>query len=380
MKSHIFDIAVLGAGPAGAASALFLAQAGFRVALVEKRSFAHAGPSWVNGIYLDSFNELGLARPSGGEIDLADFGVLFFSADMQHRLALAPSAFTNVRMRPFVDRLHREAFAAGVAGFDEMHLVETIFTGERPVEMQFVHGAAETGTEKECLSIRAKLFVDATGLHAALRRQIPALHEIRGEHTDSDLCTAFQENCHIADIGGARSFLRRHKIEPGTLVSILGTNGGYSTMTVHISPDLKEVGLLAGASKDAQLLTGPQMLKRFRDENSWVGERILGGGGTIPLRTPLELLSAPGVAVVGMLRTRCFLRMAAAWCRQYNRRAFWPMHSKAPQTPAMQMCYGNTQPHSSRLWGLSLRAIICSGVSRKISRAQRSAKCSATGS
>lgn len=306
MKSYTFDIAVLGAGPAGAASALFLAQAGFRVALVEKRAFAHAGPSWINGIYLDSFHELGLARPSGGEIDLAGFGVLFFSADMQHRLPLAPSAFTNVRMRPFVDRLHREAFAAGVAGFDEMHLEETLFTGERPVEMQFVHGAAEAGVEKERISIRAKLFVDATGLHAALRRQIPALHAIHGEHDDSDLCTAFQENCHIADVDGARTFLRRHNIEPGTLVSILGTNGGYSTMTVHISPDLKEVGLLAGASKDAQLLTGPQMLRRFRDEHSWVGERILGGGGTIPLRTPLELLSAPGVAVVGNAANQVF--------------------------------------------------------------------------
>ncbi|HMV37307.1 MAG TPA: FAD-dependent oxidoreductase, partial [Turneriella sp.] len=70
MKSHTFDIAVLGAGPAGSASALFLAQAGFRVALIEKRRFAKAGPSWVNGIYLDSFDEVGLAKPAGEEIDL----------------------------------------------------------------------------------------------------------------------------------------------------------------------------------------------------------------------------------------------------------------------------------------------------------------------
>jgi len=306
MTSHTFDIAVLGAGPAGAGSALFLAQAGFRVALIEKREFAKAGPSWVNGIYLDSFDAVGLARPAGEEIDLAGFEVLFFPADMQSRLRLAPSAFTNVRMRTFVDRLHREAFAAGVTGFDEMHLVETKFAGERPVELQFVRGAIESDSSKERMAVRAKLFVDATGLHAALRKQIPVLHEIHGEHADSDLCTAFQENCHVADVEGARDFLRRHHISPGTMVSILGTNGGYSTMTVHISPDLSEVGLLAGAIKDPGVLTGTQMLKRFRTEHAWVGERILGGGGTIPLRTPLEILSAPGVAVVGNAANQVF--------------------------------------------------------------------------
>lgn len=306
MKSHIFDIAVLGAGPAGAASALFLAQAGFKVALLEKREFAKAGPSWVNGIYLDSFEATGLARPAGDEIDLANFEVLFFPSDMQMRLKLKPSAFANVRMRPFVDRLHREAFSAGVTGFDGLHLVETVFDGGRPVELQFVRGAPEGAADQDRISVSAKLFVDATGLHAALRRQIPALHEIHGEHADSDLCTAFQENCHVADTDGAGAFLKQHNIQPGAMVSILGTAGGYSTMTVHISPDLTEVGLLAGASKDPEVMTATQMLRRFRAEHPWVGERLFGGGGTIPLRTPLEMLSAPGVAVVGNAANQVF--------------------------------------------------------------------------
>lgn len=306
MTSHTFDIAVLGAGPAGSASALFLAQAGFKVALIEKRRFAKAGPSWVNGVYLDSLDEVGLAKPAGEEIDLSGFDVLFFSADMQQRLHLDASAFTNVRMRPFVDRLHREAFAAGVTGFEEMHLVETRFSGERPVELLFVHGTPDEHEAKERISIKAKLFVDATGLHGALRRQIAAIHEIHGEHEDSDLCTAVQENCRIADVGAAREFLRRHDILPGTMVSILGTAGGYSTMTVHISPDLKEVGLLAGSIKDPQVLTAAQMLKRFREEHPWVGERIFGGGGTIPLKAPLEMLSASGLAVVGNAANQVF--------------------------------------------------------------------------
>lgn len=306
MKSHKFDIAVLGAGPAGAASALFLAQHAFKVALIEKRRFAHAGPSWVNGVYVEAFDATGLSRPSGEEVELAGFDVAFFSADMRERREIPASGFTNVRMRPFVDRLHRQAFAAGVTGFEEMHLVDTQFKGERPVVLQFVRGATDSVAAKEKISVKAKLFVDATGLHGFLRSQIPAIHQLQGEHADYDLCTAMQENCHIRDVAAAREFLRANKVKPGTLMSILGTAGGYSTMTVHIAPDVSEVGLLAGSIKDPHYLTGVQMLRKFKDEHPWVGERISGGGGTIPLRAPLALLTAPGVAVVGNAANQVF--------------------------------------------------------------------------
>lgn len=306
MKSHEFDIAVLGAGPAGAASALFLAQHGFNVALIDKRRFAHAGPSWVNGVYAEAFDGAGIRRPAGEEVELADFDVAFFSADMQQRREVPCSGFTNLRMRPFVDRLHRDAFAAGVTGFDEMHLLETRFTGERPAELLFVRGAMDLQSEKEKLSIKAKLFVDATGLHGSLRSQIPAIHEVQGDHADHDLCTAMQENCHISDAAAAREFLHINHVKPGTLMSILGTAGGYSTMTVHIAPDVSEVGLLAGSIKDPRYLTGVQMIRKFKEEHSWVGEKISGGGGTIPLRAPLSLLTAPGVAVVGNAANQVF--------------------------------------------------------------------------
>lgn len=306
MKKNTFDIAVLGAGPAGASCALFFAQAGLTVALIEKRSFAKAGPSWVNGIYLNAFEATGLLRPNGEEIDLGDFGSVFFSSDMKSRIDLAPSAFTNVRMRPFMDRIHRDAFAAGVTGFEGVELNKIIFEGERPVELQFVQKASDKNGNKERISIRAKLFVDATGVQAVLRKRIPALQEYHGENAAEDSCSAFQENCHIADLKGAQLFLQKNHVAPGAMVNILGTSGGYSTMTVHISPDLKEVGLLAGASKAPEGMTAPQMLKRFKSEHAWIGKRIFGGGGIIPLRTPLEMLTSSGVAIIGNAANQVF--------------------------------------------------------------------------
>ena len=147
IQYHTFDIAVLGAGPAGACSALFLAQAGFKVALVEKRAFAKAGPSWVNAIYMDALDGTGLVRPAGEEIDLAGFGVQFFSPDMQHRLVLPPSAFTNVRMRPFVDRL-QQRFGAAIAGANLEALDPWIEVAAEQIVVRLVEGALPNDEER----------------------------------------------------------------------------------------------------------------------------------------------------------------------------------------------------------------------------------------
>ncbi len=304
MKKQTFDIVVLGAGPAGAASALFLAEAGFRVALVEQREFAKAGPSWVNGVHPEGFAKVGLAAPQGDEVELADFPVSFFSENFAERLDVSASGFTNVRMRPFVDRLQRSAFAAGVTGFGNARVANFEFQDDRPVALRLeVREAAEAGG---IIEIGAQLFVDATGLAVALTGRVPAFIADVGETDDSDYCTALQQNCHVKDRAGASRFLSELGVKPGTLISILGTQGGYSTLSIQLSPDLTEVGILAGSIKDARFLTGTQMVKKFIAGHPWVGEKIHSGGGTIPLRHPLHALSAPGVAVVGNAANQVF--------------------------------------------------------------------------
>lgn len=304
METHKFDIVVLGAGPAGAASALFLAEAGFKVALVEQREFAKAGPSWVNGLHLDTFQKIGLAEPAGDEVEIRDFPVTFFSADFGERLDVAASGFTNIRMRPFVDRLHRSAFAAGVLGFDQTRVGGFDFRDERPQTVRF--SRLTGGDSADRFSLSAKLFVDATGIAGLLRGQVASLNQSSGSLNDADVCTALQQNSRISDRAQAAEFLKRHGVQPGTLVSILGTQGGYSTLSVQVSRDLSEVGLLAGAIKDARFLTGTQMVKKFCGENPWVGDKIHSAGGTIPLRHPLHRLTAPGVAVLGNAANQVF--------------------------------------------------------------------------
>jgi flavin-dependent dehydrogenase len=215
MKQHTFDIAVFGAGPAGSASALFLAEAGYRVALIEQRAFAKAGPSWVNAVYAEGFAKIGLRAPEGDEVELADFPVTFFSADLAERLDVAASGFTNVRMRPFVDRLQRDAFAAGVVGFDLARFEHFTLVADRPVVARIVQ--QKEGHEGEAIEIKARLFVDATGIAGSLREQVAALRLPPAAAGDSDLCTALQQNCHVTDPAAAAEFLAARKVAAGTL-------------------------------------------------------------------------------------------------------------------------------------------------------------------
>ncbi len=304
MQSYTFDIVVLGAGPAGAASALFLAEAGFRVALVEQREFAKAGPSWVNGLHFETFQKLGLPEPTAEEVESKDFSVVFFSGDLDERLEVSASGFTNVRMRPFVDRLHRTAFAAGVTGFDNVRSLSFHFEAGRPRRVLCTRQA--DGAAVSEFELTAKLFVDATGVNGVLRQQVAALGQGVDVTADADTCTALQQSCQVRDKAAAAEFLNNLNVTPGSLISILGTQGGYSTLSVQVSSDLSEVGLLAGSIKDPRYLTGTQMVKKFIAEHAWVGEKIHSGGGTIPLRHPFHRLTAPGVALVGNAANQVF--------------------------------------------------------------------------
>jgi glycine/D-amino acid oxidase-like deaminating enzyme len=68
MVTYSADVAVVGAGTAGAAVAAFAAERGLSVVCIERRALADAGARWVNGVAGWMFDEAGLARPSGDEL------------------------------------------------------------------------------------------------------------------------------------------------------------------------------------------------------------------------------------------------------------------------------------------------------------------------
>jgi len=139
------------------------------------------------------------------------------------------------------------------------------------------------------------LFVDASGMPAIVRRAVfPEWPELATE----DVCVAAQEVRAIAEPDGASAFLRAHGVRPGATVAWSGIEGGFSVLSVRVERDGDEIGLLGG-SIAGSARSGADIVADYAAENAWIGERLFGGAGALPLRRPYARLVSQGLALLG---------------------------------------------------------------------------------
>lgn len=283
------DVVVVGAGTAGANAAYQLARRGMSVVLVEKREPAAAGARWHNGVLDWQFERAGLEPPCAPERVSDGRTVHLFGPDGTLGATVSPSPVVTADMVLLGARLRTAAADRGVEVMGGVPHLSARFDGDRLRELELADGTV----------LRAGLFVDASGRRGVLRSASPVLARwcppVRGD----ELCSASDFRLRVADADGARRFLARFGVEPGGAVSIVGTDGGFSTRGLTISEDLDEVAVLVGCLANGRYGTGPRMLAGLRATETWIGEPISGGSGVIPLRRPYPRSTAPGLALVG---------------------------------------------------------------------------------
>jgi flavin-dependent dehydrogenase len=295
MEHLRFDVVVVGAGVAGAACARFLAEGGLRVALVDRRAMAKAGARWVNGVPARAFDRARIARPEPPELRGEGHRFIVASPSGRTRIVLEGAdggaerprnPVMEVDMRRLGQRMRDGAKTAGATLIEETPVEEVVLDHGRPIAL-----ATKAGR------IEAALFVDASGLPAVVRRAVfPRWPDVPRAH----LCLAGQEVCTIRDVAGARAFLAENDLKIGDVFALTGTHGGYSVVNlrVELHGDGGEVSLLTGAVPDSGT-TGAAMIEELQRAHPWIGERVFGGAGALPLRRPYARLTAPGLALLG---------------------------------------------------------------------------------
>jgi menaquinone-9 beta-reductase len=129
---------------------------------------------------------------------------------------------------------------------------------------------------------------------------VPALAAACPPLPAADVCTAIQQVREVTDAGGARTFLARHGVGPGDVLSFMGVRGGYSSLMVRVEPEGGHVEVLAGvADGGASGRTGAGILRHFLAAERWIGRVVSGGSGRIPIRRPYDRLAVEGIALVG---------------------------------------------------------------------------------
>lgn len=286
------DVAVIGAGPAGAHCAQRLARAGVSVALVDKRSEGKAGAQWLNAVPGWMFDSADLARPVPPELHGVGEPVVLAVAGGAARIHIDEGPVFTVDMRLLGQRLAKTAARAGARMLWDHHVRAVEVVDGRPVAVTLDRDGAETRLE-------AKVFVDASGMPAVIRRHVPSLESRCPDPTPEHICTAVQQVREVADRAGAEAWMRAHGIRPGQRLNTVAVAGGFSLRQAGVSEDLTTVDILMGAAAHVRGASGGAILRDFLAQNPWVGPVVFGGAAPIPLRRPYGHLIAPGVALLG---------------------------------------------------------------------------------
>lgn len=287
-----FDVVVVGAGTAGSAAAALLGRHGLRVALLDQRAMDHAGARWVNGVPAWMFDAAGLERPTPPELR-GDGRFVLTDPAGQTCLPVDEAPAQWVDMRGLVQRLHELGRRAGVTMMSETRVLEA--EADERGRLTSIYVGGPDGP----VQLHARLFVDASGLKARLREFSPALVRDCPHVAPTDLCSAAQEVREIADVDAARAHLDRLGLVASDNLCRLGAYGGFSTANVRIEPGMETVDLLSGCIADGRHGNGPGIIRDLLREHGWIGPRVFGGAGIIPLRRPYDRLGAPGVALLG---------------------------------------------------------------------------------
>ena len=240
MESSIkksFDVAIVGAGPAGSSAAIRLANAGLSVLLVEQKKFPREKlcGEFISPECLTHFTELGVMPEiiSAGGTELAE--TIFFTrngkgvAVPSEWFGDADSLALGLSRAEMDSRLLERARQVGVVVCEETNATGLIFDGKKIIGIKLKD---KTGLETEML---VNLTIEATGRSRSLARR---LEKQTTERTPAKF-VAFKTHLRGADaIPGA--------------CEIYAYKGGYGGCN-HIENDLYNLCFIASAADTKRL-------------------------------------------------------------------------------------------------------------------------------
>jgi flavin-dependent dehydrogenase len=251
-----------------------LAERGMRVLCVEKRRLADAGARWINGVPRASFAEAGIALPGGDESDGKP--AVFHLAAGGGRVTVPTHDVIEVDMRKLVARLQARALAAGAEFLDSVSVL----------------GRDDDRLTTSAGPLRARWIVDASGMTGARLLDQPRVHR-------DDICAAAQEVREVLDRDAALEYFGKHDVREGEVLGFVGVAGGYSVLNVRLHHGGATIGILTGSIPSLGFPSGKAILDDFVARHTWVGPRVFGGSGPIPLRRAHDRLADDRVALLG---------------------------------------------------------------------------------
>lgn len=284
-----YDVIVVGAGTGGTLAAKTLASAGRKVCLIDRKSKKDIGDKVCgDAIGKHHFENIGLAPPSGAELDQTIDGIKVYSPDMETEVNVQGEGVHGylINRLIFGQRLLKEAEDSGAFLLDSTIVISPI------IENDYIIGVlikdSKTGKETKLFS---KVVIDASGHSAILRKSLPPEFGIEKEVKDEDVEICYREIRKLKEPVNEPGFCKIY-------LDLQRIPGGYYWIFPKSSTTVN-VGL------------GVAMKKGFPNPKDLFNEVILsmpifegshaltGGGGLVPTRRPISPMVGNGIIIIG---------------------------------------------------------------------------------
>lgn len=284
------DLIVAGAGPAGCVLAAKAAADGARVLLLEKKSEPGQDRDWIVDVTPETFGLAGVPEPEPDELFCEPETTALVTSDRSRTVELLPVPMVPVRNGPYVRRLASWAQSCGAELRVKTHVLGPL------IESGAVRGLMVRDGRKE-VAIRSTLVADCTGMAGSLRRGTPAEWGISAAISPEDVVLARRETRSV-DVERARSAMEKGVMWDGIRYDRVASQGVYSVETFYLNIEEGFVDILIGVKPGS----GPTPEERFDaicERYPFIGEKVFGDGGPIPIRRPLDTFVADGIVCAG---------------------------------------------------------------------------------
>jgi digeranylgeranylglycerophospholipid reductase len=294
MKNR-FDLVVAGAGPAGCMLAKKVRDAGFSVALLERKPKKAIGYDWEVACEKKIFGRVTLRFPD--ESLFAESPDMYRFSSTRHASYVEMNAKYDsvfyIRQADINNYLLDAALTAGVTLIDRCTVGEYLPGLGGADHTLMVERTGVMGQRKATVS--APVAADCTGTDRTIAKQLSEDSLILHRVGSTDLVTAWNEICEVDDEQIGR-LTERFGLVPGVYHTRIGVYHAYQVLFLRKNGT---ISLVFGSAMGSELPTAREICADFKRENPFFGRTVFADGKLIPIRRSLDNMVADGFVCIG---------------------------------------------------------------------------------
>jgi digeranylgeranylglycerophospholipid reductase len=290
----VFDLIVVGAGVGGCVLAKKASEAGFEVALIDKKPMNYIGYGWEVACEKKIFGRVSLKFPDATILSGSPDYYRFSAIKQQHGVemnALYDSVFYAVHKKLNQDMLAKAA-GSGVTILDRFDVAEYIHDNGK---IKIITGWMKSLFGERKVKLRARIVADASGSERAIARQLPEEALVQHQIQRYDLVSAWNEVCEIDPYQTDR-IMNTFGIRSGMYSTNIGPYHAYQAIFLRKN---NTVSITFGASVEFEKRSARIICSDFKKKYPFFGKVISGGGKIIPIRRSIDNMVADGFLCLG---------------------------------------------------------------------------------